>query len=523
MSTVLRERAFPQARARRAAWLMVALSLAVLYTPTYVAFAHGIWRDDAYAHGPIILAIVAWLVWHDREALLAPSEPAPILGTPLFVLGLALEIVGRSQSLALFEGASHLPLIAGLLLILRGPAAVRRLAFPLLFLLFLVPLPGFVLDTATAPLKAFVSASVEGLLRVMGQDVERSGVVLAIGGHQMLVADACSGLNSIYSLFAMGLLYAHLTKPAGAARMASLLIAVLPIAIVANILRVLALVLVTLYFGDEAGQGILHGLAGLLVFAAAFALLVSFDRLIWGRTPFSGKRGYVPHFQEKGVRPRFSVAIAVATAMVASAAAAAALKPAPANAPIDLESAIPVQFGEWRIDPDVVPVTPAPDVQANLQRLYQQVVSRTYVDANGARVMLTIAHGGDQSDALKAHRQEVCYAAQGFTIHGLEHGDAAIAGRVLPVTRFVGVERERVEPVTYWFTMGDRVVLGRWDRLRVQLGSGLAGKIPDGMLVRVSSLSGDAPRAFAAQQAFLAALFAAVPAADATRFVGRQD
>src|SRR5205814_1223827 len=109
--------------------------------------------------------------------------------------------------------------------------------------------------------------------------------------------------------------------------------------------------------------------------------------------------------------------------------------------------------------------------------------------ANGERVMLTIAHGGDQSDALKAHRQEICYAAQGFEIHGLEHGNAAIAGRVIPVTRFVGIERDRVEPVTYWFTMGDRVVLGRAQRLRVQLASGLAGRIPDGMLVRVSSLS----------------------------------
>ncbi|MGE5616234.1 MAG: exosortase, partial [Bacillota bacterium] len=416
MSTVLRERAFPQARARWAAWLAVALGLAVLYFPTYVAFAHGIWRDDAYAHGPIVLAIVAWLVWRDREALLAPADPAPVAGTLLLALGLALEIVGRSQSIALFEGASHLPVIAGLLVLLGGFAAVRRFAFPLLFLLFLVPVPGFILDAITAPLKVLVSGSVEGLLRLMGHDVERSGVVLAIGGHQLLVADACSGLNSIYSLFAMGLLYSHVTQPRGGARIATLLLAVVPIAIVANILRVLALVLVTLSFGEEAAQGFLHGLAGLLVFVAAFALLVGFDRLIWGRTPFSSKMGYVPDFPENGVRPRFWVAVAAAIAMVASAGAAAAIRPAPANVPIDLERAVPTQFAEWRVDPDVVPVAPAPDVQANLARLYQQVVSRTYVGPNCARMMLTIAHGGDQSDALKAHRQEVCYSAQGFDI-----------------------------------------------------------------------------------------------------------
>jgi EpsI family protein len=167
-----------------------------------------------------------------------------------------------------------------------------------------------------------------------------------------------------------------------------------------------------------------------------------------------------------------------------------------------------------------VAISPSPDVQANLDRLYRQVVSRTYVNAAGERMMLTVAHGGDQGDALKAHRQEKCYEAQGFDITGLAHSRLDLAGRSIPVTRMVATRGERIEPVTYWFTMGDRVVLGRGERLRVQIESGFAGRVPDGMLVRISSLSADAPSAFAAQARFAESVFRTIPVAEAPRFIG---
>jgi exosortase len=153
--------------------------------------------------------------------------------------------------------------IAGALLVMRGTAAVRRFAFPLLFLFFLIPLPGFILDTVTTPLKNVVSMIVEQLLQALGYPVERAGVVLTVGQYEMLVADACSGLNSLYSLFALSLLYVHLTGPSHAARMAVLLLALVPIAIVANIFRVMVLVLVTYHLGPEAAQGWVHDAAGM--------------------------------------------------------------------------------------------------------------------------------------------------------------------------------------------------------------------------------------------------------------------
>lgn len=210
-------------------------------------------------------------------------------------------------------------------------------------------------------------------------------------------------------------------------------------------------------------------------------------------------------------------------AMLAAAGAAVALKPTraqPGSTGLDLEEVIPASFGGWSVDPGIVPIVPAPDVQAKLDRLYNQVVSRTYVSARGERVMLTLAYGGDQSDALKAHRQEVCYAAQGFEIRNVRHETLRLRGRTIPVTRMLAVRGLRSEPVTYWFTMGDRVVLGRIERLMVQLSFGLSGRIPDGMLVRVSSISTDPAWAFKGHEEFVSALLEGMRQGEIHRLLG---
>jgi EpsI family protein len=201
-------------------------------------------------------------------------------------------------------------------------------------------------------------------------------------------------------------------------------------------------------------------------------------------------------------------AIAVMALLLLTSALAVALRPTHSmrDEALNLETFIPARFGDWVIDPSIIPVKPTPDVQANLDTIYDQTVARTYIDRRGRRMMLTVAYGGDQSDALKAHRQEVCYAAQGFVIRKLQHGRMEFAGADIPVTRMLAVRDRRSEPVTYWFTMGDNVVLGRIERLIVQIRYGLQGQIPDGMLVRVSSLDGDPEHAWVEQQEFMAAM-----------------
>jgi exosortase B len=269
-------------------WLPVALGLAAVYLPSYFALAQTTWASEENGHGPIILAVFAWLVWEKRAALVAGVvAPSPVLGWTSFVLGLLMYILGRSQSIDTVEVASHIPLLVGILLLMRGGAAVRQLWFALFFLLFLIPLPGVLVDAATGALKQQVSLVAENLLYALNYPVARNGVVLSIGPYRLLVADACSGLNSMFSLSALGLLYLYLMPPRHWMHAALMLAAILPIAFVANVIRVITLVLVTYYFGDEAGQGFAHNAAGMLLFVFALGLLIAFDSVL--RWRFGGR------------------------------------------------------------------------------------------------------------------------------------------------------------------------------------------------------------------------------------------
>lgn len=282
MSSVLGQRILPgQGGECLRRWLPVVVGVAALYVPTYVSLARTLWREDAHAHGPLVLAVVAWLVWRERAALSRDGEAsAPLAGGIALASGLLLYVVGRSQGIALFEVGSHIPVLAGTVLVLRGWRALAQLWFPLFFLIFLVPLPGFLIDAVTGPLKGVVSQAVESILYGFGYPIARTGVMLSIGQYQLLVADACSGLNSLYSLTALGFLYFYVTGAGRTARNALLLASIVPIAIVANLVRVLMLVLITFHFGDEAGQSFLHEFAGIMLFATALALLFGFDAAV---------------------------------------------------------------------------------------------------------------------------------------------------------------------------------------------------------------------------------------------------
>jgi len=262
-------------------WLSVMAGLLVLYVPTFYDLATTLWQQDDYAHGPIILVIIVWLIWQKREALLVvPVNTAPVSGFGLLVFGVLLYAVGRSQDIIMFEVGALAPILAGVLLVARGWAGVRALWFPLLFIVFMVPLPGFFVDALTMPLKQNVSVIAEQLLYVAGYPIARNGVVLTIGQYQLLVADACSGLNTMFSLSALGLLYLRLMRYPSWWHNGLILASILPIAFCANIVRVLILVLVTYHLGDAAGQGFLHNFSGMALFIIALLILFGFDALL---------------------------------------------------------------------------------------------------------------------------------------------------------------------------------------------------------------------------------------------------
>jgi exosortase len=170
--------------------------------------------------------------------------------------------------------------LCGLLALLRGWAAPAAMWFPLVFMLFAVPLPSALTEALTGPLKQWISEIVVEMMFAFGYPIARSGVIISVGSYQLLVADACSGINSMVSLSALGLLFMYLMPRQSRLHNTLMLAALLPIAFVANVLRVVLLVLITYHLGDEAGQGFLHGIAGLVLSLAALVLFFGMDRLL---------------------------------------------------------------------------------------------------------------------------------------------------------------------------------------------------------------------------------------------------
>ncbi|WP_418321475.1 exosortase-associated protein EpsI, B-type [Piscinibacter sakaiensis] len=203
---------------------------------------------------------------------------------------------------------------------------------------------------------------------------------------------------------------------------------------------------------------------------------------------------------------RFRAVVVLLLAMVAVAVAAAwrpILPLADTRPPINLESLFPKSFGTWTLD-DRMPVQlVSPDTAAVLDKIYNQTLSRTYVNKRGERIMLSVAYGGDQSDGTRAHRPEVCYPAQGFQILSEQRDEVALHSKNLRVRRLVAKLADRVEPITYWTTVGDRLAVSGTEQKLAQLSYSTRGFIPDGMLVRVSNIDADAKSAFERQSAFI--------------------
>jgi exosortase B len=265
----------------RPPWPVLLAGFAAMYLPTYWWAATTIWQTDDHAHGAIILAVVAWLFWRQREAIVqAAGRPAPAAGWSCFALGILLYVIGRSQSISIFEIGSQIPVLAGILLVLAGRSGIRAAWFPLIYIAFMIPLPGIFVDAVTAPLKQWISFIAEHVLYAAGYPIARSGVVISIGQYQLLVADACSGLHSMYSLSALGALFMYLMARKSPAHNLLMLASILPMAFTANVVRVIFLVLLTYHFGDEAGQGFLHGTAGLVLIVAALLFLFLLDALL---------------------------------------------------------------------------------------------------------------------------------------------------------------------------------------------------------------------------------------------------
>jgi EpsI family protein len=189
---------------------------------------------------------------------------------------------------------------------------------------------------------------------------------------------------------------------------------------------------------------------------------------------------------------------------------------------VNLEKMIPAQFGEWHTDSVVLEQIVSPERQVLLAKLYGQTLTRSYLDSHGTRIMLSIAYGGDQSDEMQIHRPEVCYTAQGFRVERERMDTLPTKFGSLPIKRLFAVQGSRNEPITYWIRVGDNAIsLNGLQQKWTQLRYGLTGKVADGMLVRVSSISRDDKDAYRIQDDFVREMLAAMNKEDRARIAGR--
>jgi len=285
-------------------WWPIIIGLVFIYLPIYSKLVTSIWPNDEYSQGPMALCIVVFLLWQKRayfaaqpsQALLADNglvsysvgDPplgyftrcTSITGAGLLTLGLTCHFFGHLLDSFTLSIASQIPVLTGILLITRGVSLVRAIWFPLFFIIFMIPLPSTTVGFFTLPMKLAVSNVVEHILFYFNFPIAREGVMLNIGQYRLMVADACAGLHTLLSLEAMGLLYLHLVKHDLLFRNITLATLILPISFIANVIRVIVLVLITYYYGDSAGQGFVHGFAGILLFVVALSLIILIDAVL---------------------------------------------------------------------------------------------------------------------------------------------------------------------------------------------------------------------------------------------------
>jgi exosortase len=263
-----------------AAWPLV-LGFAVLALPAAMSLADQTWSHESGAHGPIILATGAWLLWRQAPEMQRDGSPgSPWITALLLGLSLASYVLGRMFDFATLQAGGVYGVGLAMLQSHLGVRAMLKHWFPLLYLGFAVPPPSALMDSLTAPLKHFASFAATQGLHSVGLPVAREGVTIFVAQYQLLVEDACSGMNSIVGLTAISLFYIYLMHGSSWRHSLILMLFVIPIAILANIVRICVLILLTYFFGDAVAQGFLHFTAGILLFATALGLVFAVDHLL---------------------------------------------------------------------------------------------------------------------------------------------------------------------------------------------------------------------------------------------------
>jgi exosortase len=277
------------------AWILAALLYLPLFLKLYTPIWNGLlagpvpflksfgapWgRVADYTHAYFILPITLWLIWRNREQLKSRAGKGSFAtGLLLLLVGLLMLVFGLRQNYIFVSTFSLIPFLAGLVMLLYGRDAIKTAGFPILYLIFLVPPPGAVLDAITLPLREWVSALAESILGILNYPISRDGLLLTIGYNDIYMGQPCSGFRSLVTMFALILIYVYLSKRKILHKVL-LAASIVPFAILGNIIRVIALCLITFYFGEDAGQGFFHDFSGIVVFTITLLGILGVDNIM---------------------------------------------------------------------------------------------------------------------------------------------------------------------------------------------------------------------------------------------------
>ncbi len=258
-------------------WLSpVLIGWSLLYGQIYFQLWQTLWQTEEYSFAPLVGLISLFLLFQKAKQAPMPTQPVYSVGSLLFIVGVMTAVGGFAYNIPLVALLSQPLTLAGIVLLIKGKTSLKAYAFPILFLLFMVPVPGFILESFTYVLKEHLSTFTVTLLYWLNYPIASSGVIIQIGHYQLLVADACSGLHSLISLTALGMVYIYLHPTTPILKLIMLCL-IVPVALLGNLLRILLITLITYHCGDITGN-MLHDYMGFVLFFLTGGVLVFIQR-----------------------------------------------------------------------------------------------------------------------------------------------------------------------------------------------------------------------------------------------------
>jgi len=260
-------------------WILVV----ALYFPIFWKLYRVRWDLLDYTHAFFILPISLWLVWRNRgkikKCIQNTEAKNSYVSLILLTIGILIFLFGSRFDYSFLITLSLIPVLMGLTSFLYGTNMVKLVAFPILYLLLLVPPPMGILDSITLPMRYGISNLTEQILSLMNYPISREGLLLNIGYNEIYMGEPCSGFRSLITLLSLGLVYVYISKTCLANKVILILFAI-PLALLGNLVRVITLCLITFYFGEEAGQGFFHNFSGIVMFIVTLTGLMGVENIL---------------------------------------------------------------------------------------------------------------------------------------------------------------------------------------------------------------------------------------------------